>query len=240
MKITSLFKSAEWFEVSRAELSTSKRARNNSSSVGFLAISICSLGAATALPAEIIFSDLGPGGSYQSSSGWTIYGTTAPTKTDRASSFVPAGNYTLDSIQAAFTWSFGFNTGDMYLMSDNGGVPGTILESFHFNNLPHFGVSPTALTTGVSTLHPLLSAGVRYWVATSANDDSFLSFNWNNTGYMGVASRDNGGAWGMSPDLTAGAFLVTATPVPEPTGFALAGLAATLAGFWFAQRRVRT
>jgi len=241
MKPTEPFKSTALFDATRPVLSGCGRATSNFFSVRFLVLAICSLGTAVPVRADVVFSDLGPGGSYQSSMGWTVYGPTAPIKTDRASTFVPLSSYTLDSIQAAFTWSSGVNAGDMYLMSDSGGLPGAVLESFHLNNLPAFGASSTALATAASTLHPLLSAGIQYWLVTSANDNSFLSFNQNNTGYIGLASRDNGGAWGLNTGITGGAFRVIGSPaaVPEPSTFALVGLAVMLMTVRFLPRYSR-
>jgi len=203
-------------------------------------IAICSLGLAIsgAAPARaaIVFTNLGPGGSYEGASGWTVYGTSAPIKTDRASRFVPQADFTLDSIQAGFTFSAGVNAGDLYLRSDSGGVPGAILESFHLVNLPAFSPSipvATALATATSTLHPLLSSNVRYWVTASANDNSFLGFNTNLTHDTGLASRDNNGPWGFSANVDAGAFQVTGTSIPEPSSAALAMI---IAAATFARR----
>ena len=188
-----------------------------------LAVAIVSLGLAAPVHAATIFSTLGAGDSYECCSGWAVFGPAAPIDTDRGVPFVPLGAYTLDSVEAAFTWLGGTNAGDIWLMSDSGGLPGVILESFHFDNLPTFSTSSTALVTGASTLHPLLSAGTQYWLVASANDDSFLSLNFNNTNDTGLASRDDALPWGFDPDATAGAIRVSGTPaaVPEPATIVL-------------------
>jgi hypothetical protein len=190
--------------------------------------------------ADVIFSNLGPGDSYNCCSGWTLFGSDLPIDTDRAFAFTPAADYTLDSIDLALTWLGGTNAADVWLMSDEGGAPGSILESFLISSLPTFNTTNTLLTTADSTLNPLLSAGVQYWVASSAHSaDGSLSFNWNITGDEGLASRDNGGPWGVSTSfLTSGAFRVNGTPaapVPEPSSVLL--LAAGVLGLLSRTRR---
>src|SRR4030095_9287611 len=128
----------------------------------FLAVAIISLGIAAPVRADTIFSNLGAGGSYNCCQGWAVYGSAAPIDLDRGSPFVPLNAYTLDSVEAALTWSNVTNAVDIWLMSDSSGVPGAILETFHIVNLPTFRTSSTALATVASTLHPLLSAGVPF------------------------------------------------------------------------------
>ena len=145
---------------------------------------------------EAIFSNLGAGDTYDCCQGWTVYGSSAPIATDRASPFVPDNDYTLDSIELALTWLGSTNSAEVWLLSDDAGLPGDILESFLLTDFPPFLSTDTALASATSTLHPLLVAGTQHWVATSASGSSDLSFNWNITGDTGLASRDNSGPWG--------------------------------------------
>ncbi len=191
-----------------------------------LAVVLVGFGLTGPVPAATAFSNLGAGDSYDCCYGWAIYGSAAPIKLDKGSRFVPPSSYTLDSVQAAFNWYGGTAGGYLWLMSDTAGAPGAILESFHFASLP--APSAAKIVTGTSTLHPLLSAGLQYWVVASADSDSFLGFGWNTTGDTGLASRDSDGPWGVMPWATAGAFRVTGTlaPIPEPeaTSLMLIGL----------------
>jgi hypothetical protein len=198
-----------------------------------LSILVC-VGSANA---STVFSNLGPGDSYNCCLGWTVAGPNAPNATDKASPFTPSSTYTFDSVEVAFQWEAFTNAGVIWLMSDDGGLPGTILESFHFTNLPLFKTTSTQLAVGTSTLHPLLSAGVQYWVAASGEGDSLLSFNMNVTGDTGLASRDDHEPWGFAgipgigigPVTTplAGAFRVSGTAfttAPEPSAILLLGM----------------
>jgi len=193
-----------------------------------LAVLTFALSMAGAVLAETIFSNLGVDDTYDCCYAWSVYGAGAPIQTDRGSSFVPLAAYTLDSVDAAFNWYGGNRGGYLWLMSDNSGVPGVVVESFHFDNLP--AAASAELVTGVSTLHPLLSPGLRYWLVASADPGAFLGMGWNNTGGTGLVSRDNQGPWGFNPDAAAGAFRVlgTVAAVPEPQTYALmlGGLAA--------------
>jgi hypothetical protein len=165
--------------------------------------------------AVVVFSNLGPGDTYAARGGWTVYGSAAPLDTDRASPFVPLADYVLDSIQIALTWSGGTNAAQVWLMSDAGDVPGTILETFEVTNLPAFGTTDSTLATASSIARPVLSAGVQYWLAVSATSDGSFAFNTNVIGQIGLASRDNSGPWGNNGPFAAGAFRIYGRSVPQ-------------------------
>ena len=146
-----------------------------------------------------------------------------------SATFTVASSYTLDSISVALQW----NSGDVQPMvfsleTDAAGVPsGVVLESFTFKS-PGDSVS---VFTGVSATNPLLVAGTYHLVASST-DPTFGVRGWEQTndGHLAVlgSSADGGATW--SPfTVTDVAYSVSATPVPEPSGWMLAaaGLAIT-------------
>jgi hypothetical protein len=175
--------------------------------------------------ADVIYSNLNSG-AYNGSSSWIVCGPDWPVyhlDVDAGWWFTPSAAYSLDSISAALTHTSGTNAIDLWLMTDNAGLPGAILESWTFANLPEFGSTTTALATGISTLHPLLLAGEKYWVMASANGDSSMGFNANTLGVTGRASTSALGGWWIDNEATP-AFQVDGTAaVPEPGTLLLLG-----------------
>src|SRR5262245_58886582 len=185
----------------------------------------------------IVFSNLGPGNTYDCCIGLTISGGTSfvGTDFDQGSPFTPGASVALQSLEVALQYISGTNSVDVWLMSDVAGAPGAIHESFTAVNLPSFGSSNNVLAVLTSVLNPVLLAATQYWVIASANGDTWATFNDNVTGDTGLALRANGGAWNVTPN-PAGAFRVTGQDViPEPATIAL--VAAGLGAFARARRR---
>jgi len=184
--------------------------------------------AGTAQASSIIFSNLNSG-AYSQNSGASIAGPASALgfAVEQGGSFASAANYTLDSISAALTYQGygGTNAMDLLLMSDSMGLPGSVIESWHFTDLPRFGTG-SQLTIASSTLHPLLSAGVDYWVVASAAGDSYMAFAGNTLGMNGRAiNRSDFPGWWIQNDVTP-AFQVegsASAPVPEPASLLLLG-----------------
>jgi hypothetical protein len=197
---------------------------------------------ASAAPAHadaILFSNLGPGDSV-TTGGLGITGPFAPFSEparDLASGFVAPSGGRLSSIDVPLSWSHGVNGGDVWFMSDIGGLPGTILESWHVTDLPPFS-DVAELVTLASILRPKVKDGLTYWLAASADDDTLLSWFVNSTGDTGVASRHGDGPW-LVQDVPALAFRVNKGPrqdgsVPEPGLLLLSGVG----GLGFYARRM--
>jgi hypothetical protein len=144
--------------------------------------------------------------------------------------FVPVADFAFDAVEVALNWLLDTNAGAVSLMSDLGGRPGSVLESFQFANRPHFSSTDTDLALGVSLQHPVLHARTQYWIVATAEGDAFMVWDLNNTGQLGTAIRINRGDWSIRPDLFSAAFRVRGNRVenvvPEPASFLLLGTAA--------------
>jgi PEP-CTERM motif len=157
--------------------------------------------------------------------------------------FTAKATGTLDQITLALDYfSTGTNQGTISFRSDNGGVPGTVLENFKVSGLPtaNGGLLPPTTVTDVRDL--MLTAGTNYWVVVFTAKADNLAWMWNDTGAMGPqADSFTGGTppWGTSLE-TAGAFSVTEVtvsdpdpvPVPEPPTLALLSLGGLALAGW--------
>jgi hypothetical protein len=119
------------------------------------------------------------------------------------------------------------------LMTDEGGLPGAILESFSFEG--PFSSSGQVLT-GVSALPPLLDPNTYYWVAATASEDGRVGWAqapsespwidewWRVAGWSNVEGEPwTAGA--MKPPFVT---RVTGIPIPAPSALALGLIGAAL------------
>jgi hypothetical protein len=171
---------------------------------------------------KIIFSSYDPSEIPSTAGALGVTGTD-PTNRDLGSRFIVDSTHTLESIYLPVGWErTGANAGDVWLMSDAGGVPGDSIETFSVSGFGDIFYSSAILT---SSLKPTLLAHTPYWVVVSAEGATNLSWLINNTGHEGVAYRFFEGAWGYDPDTLAPALQVTGTetpaPVPEPSSILL-------------------
>lgn len=194
----------------------------------FLAIS---LAMSSTLRADTIVSTFGPGQSYNTGWSWNIGSSGLPAdQQEIAASFVPAGDYFLDSIDFAARWLDGTNQLTVYL--ESGATPpddlaASAIESWSFTNLS----SLATVYTATSLDHPLLTAGTTYWVVLSADDlvNTLAGWCWNDQGIIGFSLRHTAvGPWAVNSGAATPAFDVNGTPafagVPEPGTLTLLGM----------------
>lgn len=199
-----------------------------------------SLGISTKAGASsILFSNFGPGGTYQLNTGWTVGMPPSNPNWQVAASFVPSVTAMLEAVIvpfADFGPVFGFPASQLSLSvtgSNALGLPGTsVLESFLYQG--PFGSPAGAIPITLSSvLNPLLTAGTQYWiVATNPVGPSGGVLGWsvNSTGdTSATGGRTLQGSVGnfaldyqvRDPDV---AFEVTGNPValvPEPSSISL-------------------
>lgn len=164
-----------------------------------------------------IFTNFGPGDSYQTGRGHTIGQVRNPPlfQEEADALDISGGSYLLHTIQLAASWVSGPNEYIVWLAADANNQPGEVLEEFRFSNLGRFGVDNPPLIAR-SVQHPLLEEGQRYWIVHSTTESSTMVANWNSTGDGVVAIRTNGGAWFTITDFP-NAFRVTGRLLGEGT-----------------------
>jgi hypothetical protein len=199
-------------------------------------------GSAGAARADMIYSNFGPGQTY-SLTGYSVSGGVSGSPGPPngfgfaiAESFTPSGDFLFGSAELPLVYLSGPNDFTVALMTDAGGQPGTILESFSLTDAPPY--SSPGVSTFVSTTNTPLDAGTTYWIVAIPGDRNTAGY-WlaNSTGPTGFMRTGNDGVtWSTDPQASP-ALEVDGTPVapvPEPPSFALlgVGLAALAAWRW--------
>jgi hypothetical protein len=183
----------------------------------------------------IIFDTFGPGGAYDFLVGSTISGpdnALGPPfagDTDQGFAFTAPFTGVLSEATVAVGHISGINRIDFSIRSDEGGIPGSVLETFSLENLGTFGAPNVPRTVAVSTA---ITAGNTYWMTASAPDDGFMAWNLSLDAIGTIAiSGDGGENWFVTPaSVQAVSLAMELIDVPEPGGATL--LLAAVAAFF--------
>jgi hypothetical protein len=173
--------------------------------------------------AQTLFSNFGPGQSYNAGSSWVIGIAVEGKSGVLAAPFVPSETATLSDVMAALDSEGSVN---FYVESDSGSGPGSILDTLTTTDT--IGISPSILTYTCSSCTELTEGTTYYLVAVSPgglysgwddSDSDFGTFYFN-----GIGSAT--GPWTLETETsdTLPAFEVDGmplTPTPEPSSFAL-------------------
>jgi hypothetical protein len=163
----------------------------------------------------ILFSDFGPGNSYQAANAYGVEGAgVLGFLVKQAVPFTPVGNWTLTQIDLALAHTAGTNSVVVTLNADSGGIPGGILSTIGtLSGLPPFGSC-----CAVETLTPdfPVTSGVHYWIVVSPGaSDTVNEWNINNTGVNTLSLETNNlGGWSANGAGLA-AFDIQGAPEPE-------------------------
>lgn len=168
-----------------------------------------------------IYNSFGPNNSYSTATVWAVTGaSTTGGYRGQAEVFTPGAPGFLSFVNLAVFHISGSRLSNFYIAQDSGaGVPGTILETFSNVTVNNGLLSLT------SVQHPLLEAGISYWLCFEpAAADASNGWYYNNQGYnFGFAFERAHWSWSYisSPAPASGVFRIAVTPVPEPATLGL-------------------
>ena len=191
--------------------------------------------------ADVIFSNLGPGGSFDHFGLYPIQGVLYPPGNPDGFSTVYAARFTVPNPGFTFdkvTLPLQMNEFSplpllfIHIHADAGGLPGAVLDTEQAFGIPT--LDPALIT--ISGDHSPLYAGSTYWIAVSAPAEDLGYWYANDQGYKGVAGFYNdGGGWFFDGNSQQGAFQLEGAAAPESSGMAL--LVCGLLGIWILKGR---
>ncbi len=187
--------------------------------------------------ADVIFSNFGPGQTYQGAKWWDV-GAVGGTSQVVAFSFTPTATETLTGADLAVASLAGGATAlNVFIESDSGGAPGALLDA-----LTQSGSIPVYPTTAVVNYDCVvtcstLNAGTTYWIVAQQDDPLNLTgwlYSFNDTGtwfynelnsetgpWTAATTGNNFSAFDITGTTSVG--VVTTGATPEPASLALLG-----------------
>lgn len=181
------------------------------------------LAAALAHATSIIYSNFGPGMSFDTVDSYYVTGSSfsstcppSPASCDVVLAesvgvqFTPSSTYTFDDVQVPVFLQAGTNSLDVYLETDSSGQPGSIVSEFQVDD--EMTSSPTVLLVGEGqagvtlvqgAADPTLDMGSAYWLVLSAGAaDTEAAWSFNSVGDISTSTDL---AVSCSVNLTTGA-----------------------------------
>jgi hypothetical protein len=190
------------------------------------------LGGGTAR-AGILYSTFGPGDSFGTNVAWGFGGFAPTGYLASAMQFSPSATATLGQVRVVLSPGLGFAeiSATVLLAADNGGTPGTTLETL---GSVEVSAANTIFTLSSAT-HPLLTTGTPYWlIVEPANPNDAAQGGWNFSspqvsGNVTFTHDPAHGSWDPTNTLVQSAFeiqdtLVGTPIVPEPSTLTLLGV----------------
>jgi hypothetical protein len=208
-----------------------------------LASAVILLASYTPAAADVVFSNFGPGNSYDLDSGWVVAGPTSNAPDgpgEWAFAFTPSSDFTLTQIDVAISNDTAPISVTLSLDNASGGLPGGTIESWTVTSLPVFPPTSNIVQTVTPISSVSLVSGTEYWLAASAAGDTIDAWNVALSGPNAPAALNTGSGWALQPPLNEpfGAFAVEGSAVPELTTWAMMVLGfAGLGFFGFSQIR---
>jgi hypothetical protein len=170
--------------------------------------------------AAVLYSDLGPGGTYSQVTGRTVAtsSSTLGADVDAMMQFTAGASGDVDTIDIALSHITGAGDTALTLWTNEAGSVGIELGTWHILPASQYTTSNSALVTvsGISGIN--LTAGSTYWLGVVAEGDSRNFWNDNSIGVTGLVSVNSADFTG-----TLGAFDVRSADVgvPEPASWAM-------------------
>jgi len=197
-----------------------------------LLVSLLTILVTSPAQAEVIFSNLGVGDTFNTASSYWI---TGPAHTagnppaivgnlDVAAVFSinQSQNFRLGTVELALAHNGGANFLNVRLLNDDAGLPGNELASTSVSGIAD---SPSLVTANFSGAGITLNAGSSYWLAAHAEADASFLWNLNATGQEGYGFKSTD-VWDVRIEQhPTAAFRVNGSSVPEPSVLLLGGLA---------------
>ncbi|NIA54615.1 PEP-CTERM sorting domain-containing protein [Massilia sp. TW-1] len=197
----------------------------------YLGMCVLSMGISSHALADVIFSNFGPGYTYNVSSGNVVGDGFDGSIYSEGDSFAPIQNAVFGSLRIALSEVFPGSQGTsltISLTADSGNAPGAVLESWLLapGSLGLLGNNNAPVVLN-SSLNLMLLAGTEYWITASLGGmGNAVAWNWNSIGDMNAHAINDGSGWFSPSGMTPGAFEVdSAASVPEPSTLALFGVA---------------
>lgn len=194
--------------------------------------------APAAVHGDVLYSNFGANDAYDTTYGWTLsYGGPlgGDAYEDAVAFTITGGDYYFDSAEVAVNHFWGPDLVHFNLHADDGGVPGTVLDSTSASGvvLPGTLAPPMMANFGGDTI---LKDGQTYWLALRTEEtDAHLSWAFNVIDDFGLrAWQLNNGPWNPvygapGTDSERGVFRINGTAVPAPAALAMMAVAGLLA-----------